>query len=106
MEVNIEGVYVGNSEVYHCTTAIISKHSIKMTLNKPEPYDNQKEDILILKKNILELKASKLCPFPVICLKLKDQVCKKIGELLGVKFESLTDLACHLLEKMYVDNRY
>lgn len=26
-------------------------------------------------------------------------------KLLGVKFECLTDLACHLLEKMYVDNR-
>ena len=88
MEVNVEGVYVGNSEVYHCTTAIFSKQSIKMTLNKPEPNDDQKEDILILKKHIVELKASKLCPFPVICLKLKDQVCQKIRELLGVKFNS------------------
>jgi len=28
-----------------------------------------------------------------------------VEKLLGVKFESLTDLAYHLLEKMYVDNR-
>jgi len=28
-----------------------------------------------------------------------------VEKLLGVKFESLTDLAFHLLEKMYVDNR-
>lgn len=28
-----------------------------------------------------------------------------VEKLLGVKFDTLTDLACHLLEKMYVDNR-
>ena len=28
-----------------------------------------------------------------------------VEKLLGVKFDNLPDLACHLLEKMYVDNR-
>ena len=29
-----------------------------------------------------------------------------VEKLLGVKFENLTELALHLLDKMYVDNRY
>ena len=29
-----------------------------------------------------------------------------VEKLLSVKFENLTELALHLLEKMYVDNRY
>ena len=86
MEVNVEGVHVGNSSVYHCTSAIFSKHSIKMTLSKPD--DGQTENVLILKKNIVDLKSSELGPFPVICIKLKDKVCQKIAELLGVKFNS------------------
>ena len=28
-----------------------------------------------------------------------------VEKLLGVKFDNLPDLACHLLDKMYVDNR-
>ena len=86
MEVNVEGVYFGDSSVYHCTTATFSKHSIKMTLSN----DGQTENVLILKKNIIDLKASEPVPFPVICLKLKDQACQKIAEVLGVNLNSLS----------------
>ena len=91
MEVQVKGVYFGDSPVYHCSTATFSKCSIKMTLSRPG--DCLTETVLILKKNILDIKASKLCPVPVICLKLKDLVCQEIGELLkldeiGVKFNS------------------
>ena len=91
MEVQVEGVYFGDSPVYDCSTATFSKRSIKMTLSRPG--DCLTKTVLILKKNILDLKALKLCPVPVIFLKLKDLVCQEIGELLkldeiGVKFNS------------------
>ena len=61
-----------------------------MTLSRPG--DCLTETVLILKKNILDLKASKLCPVPVICLKLKALVCQEIELLkldeIGVKFNS------------------
>ena len=57
-----------------------------MTIRKCD--DGQTENILILKKNIIDIKASGPCAFPYICLKLKDHVCQKIAELLGVNFNS------------------
>ena len=91
MEVNVEGVYFGDGSVYECTSAVFSKLNIKMTFGNSD--DGETKSVLILKKDIIDLKASECCPFPVICLKLKDNECKKLGELLsleekGVNFNS------------------
>ena len=91
MEVNVKGVYFGDSSVYECTSAVFLKLSIKMTLGNSD--NGETNGVLLLKKNIFDLKASDCCPFPVICLKVKDNEFKKLRELLsleekGVNFNS------------------
>ena len=91
MEVNVDGVYFGDSSVYQCTYANFSKLSISMTFSNSENGETKK--ILVMKKNIIDLKASEGDAFPVISLKLKDKECQKIKELLkleekGVNFNS------------------
>lgn len=91
MEVNVDGVYFGSSNIYLCNSAIFSKLSLKLTLSNNGNVSNKK--LLIMKKNIIDLKAPQQCPTPFICLKLKDTVCQEIRSLLeldkiGVKFNS------------------
>ena len=64
-----------------------------MTLSNSD--NGETKSVLIRKKNIFDLKASDCCPFPVICLKVKDNECRKFRELLsleekGVNFNSLS----------------
>ena len=79
----MDGVYFGDSSVYDCTTAVSSKLSIKMTFSNSD--NGETKSVLILKKNIIDLKASECSPFPVICLKVKDQECHKISEQLTLE---------------------
>lgn len=91
MEVLVDGVYFGNSEIYLCNSAILSKFNVKLTLTNS--FTVNTKEILIKKKHIINLKAPTQSPTAFICFKLKDIVCQEISELLefdkiGVKFNS------------------
>ena len=92
MEITVDGVYFGSSEHYLCSSATISRLSIKLSLSSGNGNGNNKS-LLIMKKHIIDLKAPQQCPTPFICLKLKDTICQQIRELLeldkvGVNFNS------------------